>query len=202
MQLSATGDVPQSIIETLAKDLCGLTEVEVDRDRMFYKSATSPSWVALLQPLPTWAALLGPCAAVLLTEVLKEAGKDLYRNKAAIGRALTKPVVAPLRIVAEAIARFRRSGGRTRIEVGAPVPDDHFGTRLRVEGQDVDSIALELALFVRQCGAIEALLAARDSRAGSIGDVSLTLAPDGAVQVQWMNRGAEIHRETLPPPAP
>jgi hypothetical protein len=137
-----------------------------------------------------------------LTEVLKEAGKDLYRNKAAIGRALAKPVVAPLRVVAEAIARFRRSGGRTRVEVGAPVPDDHFGTRLRLEGQDMDSIALELALFVRQCGAIEALLAARDSGAGSIGEVSLTLATDGAVHVQWMDRDAEIHQVTLPQPAP
>ena len=57
--------------------------------------------------------------------------------------------LAPLRAAASAITRFRKSRERTQIQVGVPAPDEYFGTRLRLEGQDDDSIAVELALFIK-----------------------------------------------------
>jgi hypothetical protein len=203
MRLSATEDVPDDRLAMLASDLRELVPVDVDEARTGYKSVEPPSWIALLERIPTWAAILGPSAAVFLNELLKEAAKDTYRNKAAIGRALAKPVVAPLRAAASAITRFRKSRERTQIQVGVPAPDEYFGTRLRLEGQDEDSIAVELALFIKHAGGIQAVLddVQRDGK-HVIGQITLTLLPDGTMQAQWMDGDAEIRTTKFPPPAP
>ena len=71
----------------LASDLRELVQVDVDEARTGYKSVEPRSWIVLLERIPTWAAILGPSAAVFLKELLKKAAKDTYWNKAAIGRA-------------------------------------------------------------------------------------------------------------------
>ena len=203
MRLSATEDVPDDRLATLASDLRELVQVDVDEARTGYEYVEPPSRIALLERILTWAAILGPSAAVFLNELLKEAAKDTYRNKAAISRALAKPVVAPLRAAARAITRFRKSRERTQIQVGVPAPDEYFGTRLRLEGQDEDSIALELALFIKHAGGIQAVLddVQRDGQR-VIGQITLTLLPDGSMQAQWMDGDAEIRSTEFPPPAP
>ena len=121
MQLAATDDVPNDRLEILAAQLRELVPVEVDEARTSYKSFEPPSWIALLEHIPTWAVIFGPSAAVFLNEPLRETAKDVYRNKAAIGRALASPVVGPLRSAAAAITRFRKAGGRTQILSAYPV---------------------------------------------------------------------------------
>ena len=203
MRLSATEDVPDDRLAMLASDLRELVPVDVDEARTSYKSVEPPSWIALLEEVPTWAAILGPSAAVFLNELLKEAAKDTYRNKSVISRALARPIVAPLRAAASAITRFRKSRERTQILVGVPAPDQYFGTRLRLEGQDEDSIAMELAFFINHAGGIQAALddVQRDGQR-VIGQITLTLLPDGSMQAQWMDGDAEIRTTKFRPPAP
>lgn len=204
MLISATQDVPEEQLSALADDLSALGSVYVDGNRTFYKSAEPPSWVALFEQTSAWVLLLGPAAAVFLNELLKEAAKDTWRNKDRIARAMARPVAQPLRIAAAAIASFRSTiAPRTDVDIGIPLPDDHFGTRLRLEGTDADSIALDVALFVHQCGAIQALLEdAERSGAGVIGQISLRLLTDGSLQVEWLSRDLEQQSIMLPPPAP
>lgn len=163
MRLSATGDVPDDRLAMLASDLRELVQVDVDEARTGYKSVEPRSWIVLLERIPTWAAILGPSAAVFLKELLKEAAKDTYWNKAAIGRALARPVV----------------------------------------GQDEYPIAVELALFIKHGGGIQAVLddVQRDGK-HVIGQITLTLLPDGTMQAQWMDGDAEIRTTKFPPPPP
>lgn len=186
----------------MADDLRTLGFVHVDEHRTFYKSAEPPSWVALFEQTSAWVMVLGPSAAVFLGELLKEAAKDTWRNKDRIARALAKLVVQPLQTAAAAITRFRSMAApRTDVDIGIPLPDDFFGTRLRLEGTDADSIALEIALFVQQCGAIQALLEdAERGGAGVVGQISLSLLPDGSMRVEWMNRDLKQQGDRLPPP--
>jgi hypothetical protein len=203
MRISATADVSEAQLQTLARELAWVSSVEVDASRTFYKSVEPPSWIVLFEHVPTWVAALGPAVALFTSELLKEAAKDAYRNKAAVGRALAMPIVAPLRGVASALARFRRAGGRTQIDIGVPTPDDHFGTRLRLEGQDEDSLALEIALFVKHSGALAvALEKARGGGPGVVGQVVLKLHPDGAMSAQWMDADLKRRSVKIAPPAP
>ena len=155
MRLSATGDVPDDRLAMLASDLRELVQVDVDEARTGYEYVEPPSWIALLERILTWAAILGPSAAVFLNELLK--------RKAAIGRALARPVV----------------------------------------GQDEYSIAVELALFIKHGGGIQAVLddVQRDGK-HVIGQITLTLLPDGTMQAQWMDGDAEIRTTKFPPPPP
>jgi hypothetical protein len=203
MRISATADVPEVQLQALAQDLSAVTSAEVDEARTFYKSVEPPSWIALLEHIPTWAAVLGPSAALVLNELLKEAAKDAYRNKVAIGRILAKPLVAPLKAMSSALARFRTANRRSQIEIGAPVPDDYVGTRLRLEGEDEESLALEIALFVKHSGAIATVLEqAQRGDAGVVGKAFLTLLPDGGLRVEWMSGSLERRTVSLNPPAP
>ena len=205
VQISATADIPEPVLATLVADLEPLGSVRVDGRRFFFKSVDPPSWVALLELPSTWIQVLGPSAAIFLGELLKEAAKDTWRNKAAIARALALPVSAPLRAAAMALAKFRRSAHpRTGIDVGYPVPDEHFGARLRLEGRDADTIALELALFVRQSGAIERLLGeVQEGSDAPIGPIILRLKQDGAVEVAWVGgESLEERVRKLEAPAP
>lgn len=203
MRLSATDDVSEDHLQTLARDLRGVIGVEVDASRTFFKSVEPPSWIVRFAHVPTWAAVLGPSAAIVLNELLKEAAKDAYRNKVAVGRALAQPLARPLRAVGSALATSRNAGGRTQIDIGVPTPDDHVGTRLRLAGQDEDSLALEVALFVQHAGALTTVFEhARRDGAGVVGQVVLTLLPDGGMRAEWVDGALERRSATINPPAP
>jgi hypothetical protein len=203
MLISATEDVPDEALSALADDLRGLGTVQVDENRTFLRSAEPPSWIVLLEQTSSWVMILGPSAAVFLSELLKEAAKDTWRNKERIARALANPIVQPLRTMAAAIARFRGLvAPRTEVDIGIPLPDDYFGTRLRLEGTDADSIALEIALYIQHCGAIEKLFEdVERGSSGVLGHISLRLLPDGSMQAEWMSRDLEPHNRVFPPPA-
>ena len=107
MRLSATGDVPDDRLAMLASDLRELVQVDVDEARTGYEYVEPPSWIALLERILTWAAILGPSAAVFLNELLK--------RKAAIGRALARPVVGQDEYsIAVELALFIKHAGGTQ----------------------------------------------------------------------------------------
>jgi hypothetical protein len=202
MLLLATADVPDSSLAALASDLEELGGIETEEHRAFFKSAEPPSWVVLFEHVPTWVILLGPAAAVFLNELLKEAAKDTWRNKKAIARALTKPLARPLRVACEAIGRFGRSATpRTSVHVGVPRPEDFFGTRLTLARADAHSTAVELALFIHHCEGIQRLLDDLEhGDEGVVGQITLTLLPDGGMQAEWLARDFRPRAHTWPSP--
>jgi hypothetical protein len=204
MLILATEDIPETQLGALSKEFRDLGGLELDESRAFHRSAEPPSWIAMFEQANVWILVLGSAAAVFLNELLKEAAKDTWRNKEAIARALAKPAVLPLRVAAAAIARFRGlANPRTSVDVGIPLPDDFFGTRLQLTGQSTDAIALELALFVQHCGAIQELLSEAEQGVGDVaGPVTLSLLGDGSMRIEWMDANLDPRTLTLPPPLP
>ena len=92
-----------------------------------------------------WIKALGAYVAIYVAEIVKEAGKDTWRNRA-------KLVSAPdnlIRKYADALKKLRGEvEGRTKIHIGLPSPNDYDGTRLEIRGADSAEIAIEVALFV------------------------------------------------------
>jgi hypothetical protein len=159
MLITATIDVPDGQLNQLASDLSSVTQIEVSESRRFFKAAAAPSWIALLSDPPAWIALLGVPVTIFLGELIKEAAKDSWRNKQRVGRVLAQPVLLPLRSLASSLARFRSEvPERTEIEVGFPIPDAYFGTRLSLSGHETEEFAFELAVFVHHTSAIQHLL--------------------------------------------
>ena len=84
------------------------------------------------------------------------------------------------------------------------MPEDHFGTRLRIEGRDPESVALELALFALQTGAVEALLEELKRQGDHpAGQITLRLLADGSMSIDWVgSHTLEARSRTLPLPSP
>ena len=116
---------------------------------------------------------------------------------------MAKPVTVPLNALAIALTRFRaKQRPGVEIGVGFPRPDEHFGTRLRLTGTDPESIAIELALFVHQTGALQRLLDEIDEGGERpIGQVFLRILPDGSLEVEWLGQQTwRANSKILPPP--
>jgi hypothetical protein len=204
LNISATIDVPEDILATLANDLASCAAVGVDEERAFFKSFEPPSWIFLATDPRTWAVILGAPAAMFLNELLKEAAKDVWRNKRRVAQILAQPVVRPLSAAATALSKFRgKVPSKTNVEVGFRLPDVHFGTRLRIASSEVEVIAAQLAFFIHHTPVLQALLEELAKHPeGPRGPVSLDLHTDGSLKVRWMNRRTQEEEAiTLPPPA-
>ncbi len=202
MLISATGDISDEALQGLAEDFEPIVHATVDERRMLFKSLEPPSWVALIDSPQMWATILGPTVVLFFSELVKEAAKDAWKNKLTVARVLSTPIIAPLRLIASAIARFRASArSTTHVDLGYPIPDEQFGTRLMTVGKDEETIAVELALFIRNSEAVSRLIDAIDDSDKPIGQISLELLEDGSMRVTWMGSRSFAHNtHVLPPP--
>ena len=126
-----------------------------------------------------------------LAEIVKEAGKDTWKNRAKIWSA-TVTAVHRVNQFATALGRLRsRLRSKTRIEVGLPVPNGNDGTRLELEGSDVDELALQLALFVHHLPTLLDLMRKEKFDRSSVASgIQLKLLSDASLQVSWQDHGA------------
>ena len=92
MRISSTADISQTDLDTLATEFCEHIPAVVDDSRTFYKSVETPSWIVLFGDVQTWTQVLGPTVALFFAELVKEAAKDTWRNRAAVGRTLARQV--------------------------------------------------------------------------------------------------------------
>lgn len=145
---------------------------------------------------------LGAYAAIFAAELTKEAAKETWRNRRrvveAVGR-VPQLVTAP---VVRAFVRLRGIvGPRTSIDLGLPVPDDYFGTRMRLEGRSPAELATELCLFLHHLPGLADLLAEQGlDRQRVTGQITLDLLDDGSLEVSWMDRKSlDVVKMRLPP---
>jgi len=119
---------------------------------------------------------------------VKEAGKDTWKNRAKIWSA-TVTAVHRVNQFATALGRLRsRLRSKTRIEVGLPVPNGDDGTRLELEGSDVDELALQLALFVHHLPTLLDLMRKEKFDRSSVASgIQLKLLSDASLQVSWQD---------------
>lgn len=88
--------------------------IEVDEGQTFFKGGTPPSWVTFFREADLWIKALGAYVAIYVAEIVKEAGKDTWRNRA-------KLVSTPANLIrkyADALKKLRGEiEGRTEIAI-------------------------------------------------------------------------------------
>lgn len=199
MRVRSTSDIDLEILQGLNADLGAEFAPEVDRRQYFMKSAEPPSWVSFLEQLDWWVKLLGAGAAVFVAEIIKEAAKDTWKNR---GKAVSSTLTLANKVkqFATALSRLRKQlPRRTEIAIGIPEPDDHFSTSIELEGDDVDELAVQIALFVHHLPALKKLVHEEklDKRTVA-GGISLRLLPDASLHVWWQqNDTLEARERTL-----
>ena len=205
MEIYATHDVPNSELAALAASITSVGPVVVRDARALFKSAEPPSWISLIEQAPIWLKILGGPASLWAAGFFGEAGKESWQNRSAIAKRLRDPATRPLRSLVEAIKAFRMSVRlETDVDIGLPYPDDHFGTKLRLNGRDTELLTAEIALFVHHLPRLVLLLKEiAESGDGIIGGISLSLDDDGSLVVVWMGRESlEQHTRVLRESAP
>lgn len=122
MRITASG-IPHNLVEELTAELRPEIEAEVDTGTFAYRSTDVPSWISFLATADWWVQALAAYAALYIAEIVKEAAKDTWKNRA--------KAVAAVRSVGNAIRKLASSISRVRsklepgssVTVGIPVPD-------------------------------------------------------------------------------
>ena len=199
MKATATSDVDQQALELLCNQLQPDLDLSLDEHAIILRSAEPPSWVQFFAEAPWWIKALGAYAALYIAEIVKEAGKEIWKERAKLARVATGTGNRVLKLARSLVALRDRIPKRTKFVFGLPVPDDYFGTRLELIGKDEDIIAAEIALFIRYIPAIERLIETEGLRAGKVtGAITLHIAEDSSLRVAWMNRESlKIEERTL-----
>src|SRR6266567_9622734 len=155
MKALATSDIDPAVLEILRADLAPELELTIDERSIVLKSAEPPSWIQFFADAPWWVKVLGAYATLYVAELVKEAAKETWRERAKLAR---RTVAAGNTVVKLARSLVKLRGalpGRSKLILGLPVPDDYFGVRFELVGKDEEILAAEISLFVRYVPAIE-----------------------------------------------
>lgn len=202
MNVLATGDVNSSVLAAFRDELSADLDVVLDEHRIMLRSAEPSSWIQFFADAPWWMQTLGAYAAIYVSEIVREAGKDTWKQK---GRLVDAALSGADRLakLAAALARVRAGlPDRTRLVLGLPVPDDYLGIRFELQGCDEEVLAVEIALFVRHLPGLETLIEKERLKEGKVtGAVKLMPLENGSMSVSWMDRTSlTIVERVLPLP--
>jgi len=187
--VQSTRDVPLEALHELSRELGSEFSLEVDERQTVLKSADPPSWVVFLAKPDFWLHLLGRAADLCMVAIIKEVAKHSWRNRK---RAWAAVGVAGNRVkkLADGIAGFlHKTGHRTEIGVGIPLPDEYFPSSLYLEGTGPDDLSVQVALFVHHLPALRSLILDEKLAEGRVlGGISLKLLDNGSMEVTWMDK--------------
>ncbi len=200
MNVQSTDDISIETLKAVCAELGTDFHLEVDESQIFLRSADPPSWVTFLAEADWWVKAMAAYAALYIAEIVKEAGKDTWKNRAKIWSA----AITAANLIGRfgiALANLRkRLPSRTRIKIALPVPDDYFCTSIELIGTDANDLAIQVALFVHHLPALFELM--RDQTLNSrtvAGGISLTLLPDASMHVRWQdNDTLQEQTRTIP----
>lgn len=188
MKIASSG-IPHNLVEELTAELRPEIEAEIDTDTFAYRSTDAPSWISFLATADWWVQALATYAALYVAEIVKEAGKDTWKNRAKAVTAV-RSVGNAIRKLASSIAHVRsKLEPGSSVTVGIPVPDWVYTTDLKLSTEDEDELAVELALFVHHLPKLGALIESEGLHQGAaVGWINLRILPDGSLEVQWMDK--------------
>lgn len=123
-----------------------------------------------------------------LAEIVKEAGKETWKDRAKIGTAVAK-AGNRIKEFAGTLSRFRkRLPASTCIYIGLDVPNDYDGTRLELVGTDAEELAAQLALYINHLPAVVDLIRDEGLNRGSVATgIQLVILPDASLEIWWQD---------------
>jgi hypothetical protein len=197
MNALATDDIDPALLMRMREELSPDVEMQLDPRVIGLRSVEPPSWVQFFAEAPWWGKALGAYAALYVAEIVKEAGKETWKQRARVAQAVISSTNGLAKFAAS-LARLRRDlPVRSRLVLGLPVPDDYFGVRFELKGRDEELMAAEIALFVRHVSGIQALIESEALKERVTGAVWLTLLERGAMSVSWMDNDSLTIQERV-----
>lgn len=200
MRARSTSDISLTTLQAVSAELSGDFQLEVDESQIFLRSAEPPSWVTFIAEADWWVKAMAAYAALYIAEIVKEAGKDSWKNRAKVVSAAIAGVNLIKRFASSLGNLKKRLPSRTRMEIALPIPDDYFCTRVELIGTDADDLAVQVALFVHHLPTLVALMREEAlDRRNVAGGISLKLLPDGSLHIRWQdNDELREHSKTIP----
>ena len=139
MRLQSTCDIPLKLLREFSSNLQHDIEVEVDENQTVFRSAEPPSWIAFFAQADWWIKALAAYGALYVAEIVKEAGKATWKGLMNLASARENNKLNRMATELETLkAQLRKN---TKIEIGLPIPNDHFGTRLELHGASSGELA-------------------------------------------------------------
>ena len=84
MRARSTSDISLTTLQAVSAELSGDFQLEVDESQIFLRSAEPPSWVTFIAEADWWVNAMAAYAALYIAEIVKEAGKDSWKNRAKV----------------------------------------------------------------------------------------------------------------------
>lgn len=200
LDIVSTADVALADLELFADHVGSQFEVSVSKSQIHLRSVDPPSWATLLAEAPWWIQGLGAAAALYVAELVKEAAKETWRERAKV-LGTVKTAGNRLGKLAEGLVDLRnRLSAPTTLGIGLPVPSEFFPTHLAIEGNGLEEVTAQLALFVHHLPALSRLLSEQGAAERAATGVHLELQDDGALSVWWHDRETlAVNRHLLDP---
>jgi hypothetical protein len=196
MIITTAGPVDRDAVNRFVQDIQTVMPVTDIRSAQF-RSAQSPEFVQLLSDAAQWFDPLKVAVTVFLSQLAKEAAKDVWKHKTKIAIALKDVAVTPLRVISSSISRLliSRPRGTLHITIGLPWPDNYFGAWMDITTSDEQQIAWIVANFVIHAERIQqAIQNEMNGDRRPSGAVSLTFQDDGSFLLRWMDsKDLQIH---------
>lgn len=198
LRASSTGDIRLESLRQFRDELSTDLDIEVDEGQIYLRSAEPPSWIQFLAEAPWWVQAFGAYSALYIAELVKEAAKTTWSERAAIARK-TRAATQKLGSFTRRLARLRATiPEQSQLIIGLPVPDDHFGTRFELLGRDEDVLAAEVAVFASFVPALEDLfLSEQLDKDRVVGAINLLVTEELYLRVTWMDRETLSIQERL-----
>lgn len=120
MRALSTADVPIQPLKEFGEDVGPEFEFEIEDGRVALLSAEPPSWIHLIADSSWWISLFSAAAALYMAEIVKEAAKESWKNRAK-ATALVVGAANKVKLFAEKVVRLKKKlPERTDIVVALP----------------------------------------------------------------------------------
>ncbi len=189
MRALSTADVPLERLREFGEDLGPEFEFEIEEGRVVLLSVEPPSWIHLIADSSWWVSLFSAAAALYVAEIVKEAAKESWKNRAKVV-AVVAGTANKVRLFAEKIVHLKQKlPERTEVVLALPVPNDYFGVRLALTTQAPDLLAVQIALFVTHMPALVEVIRNEKLDGSRVANgLFLELLENGDLKVVWFNR--------------
>lgn len=197
MRALSTDDVPLEPLSEFSNELGPEFGFEIEEGRVVLCSVQPPSWVHLIADSSWWVGLFSAAAALYVAEIVKEAAKESWKNRAKVV-AVVAGSANKVKLFAEKLVRLKRKlPERTEVVLALPVPNDYFGVRLTLSADDADLLAVQIALFVTHMPALAEVIRNEKLDGSRVANgLFLELLENGDLGVVWFNRPS-LEREAL-----
>lgn len=203
IEIFSTDDVSTLAINDFINEL-EQDEIQAESGgRLTLLSTLPPSWVTLIIEADWLIKVFGAYAAIYVAEIVKEAGKDTWKNRAEAITAASKGANKIGHFIQKYSGFKKRLSERTdcvvAVRLGIDYEYDKAGILLSLDNPNLAT--LQFAIFTHHIPKLLILIEERSLRNEAATGIRLNLLDDGSLCVMWLRKNGNSFdqcSETLP----